>query len=182
VVFSCILPSSKFTVKRGKCASKYSKNTCVSTLKQRYPLLQYESVMSIRLSLVAWRTVPDPTTWTALGPPHGQERQYTPWCQQCVRTPTEKCRTPGYTTRTSGQGPGPPRSTDRTPETGPGPPCVGPRPLIIRSRDSRRKSTWTLFKARWGSGANTCLDHIAYASAPRSGGDPMLPRGQLPVT
>jgi hypothetical protein len=33
-----------------------------------------------------------------------------------------------------------------------------------------------------GPGANTCPDHIVYASAPRSGGASMLPRGQLPVT
>jgi hypothetical protein len=33
-----------------------------------------------------------------------------------------------------------------------------------------------------GSGANTCLGHAVYASAPRSGGDPTLPRGLLPVT
>jgi hypothetical protein len=140
----------------------------VSTLEQGYPLLQYEGAVSMRLSLVAWRTIPDPTTWTTPGPPRGQERQYTPWCQQWVRTPTGKCRTPGY--------------TDRTLETGPGPPYVGPRPLTTRSRDSLRRRTRTLFKARRGSGANTCMDHIAYASAPRSGGDPMLPRGQLPVT
>jgi hypothetical protein len=73
-------------------------------------------------------------------------------------------------------------STDWTPKTGPGPPCVGPRSLTTRSRDSRRRSTRTLIKARRGSGADTCPDHIAYASAPRSGGDPMQPRGQLPVT
>jgi hypothetical protein len=50
----------------------------VSTLEKGYPLLQCEGVASIRLSLVAWRTTPDPTTWTAPGPPRGQERQYTP--------------------------------------------------------------------------------------------------------
>jgi hypothetical protein len=139
----------------------------ISTLEQGYPLLQYEGAVSMRLSLIVWRTVPAPTTWTAPGPPHGQERQSTPWCQQWVRTPTGKCRTPGY--------------TDRTPETGPGPPCVGPRPLTTRSRDSKR-STRTLIKARRGSEANTCPDHIAYVPAPRSGGDPMLSRGQPPVT
>jgi hypothetical protein len=75
-----------------------------------------------------------------------------------------------------------PESTDRTPETGPGPPYVGPRSLTTRSRDSRRRSTQTLLKAKWGSGANTCLDRIEYVPAPRSGGDPMLPRGQPHVT
>jgi hypothetical protein len=117
-----------------------SRSMIVSTLEQGYPLLQYESAVSMRLSVVAWQAVPDPTTWTAPGPPRGQERQYTPWCQQWVRTPTGKCRTPGYTARTSGQGPGPPRSTDRTPEMGPGPPCVGPKSLTTRSRDSRRST------------------------------------------
>jgi hypothetical protein len=33
-----------------------------------------------------------------------------------------------------------------------------------------------------GSGADTCPDHTAFASAPRLGRDPMLPRGRLPVT
>jgi hypothetical protein len=73
-------------------------------------------------------------------------------------------------------------SADWTPGTGSGPPCVGPRSLTTRSRDSRRRSTQTLIKARRRSGADTCPDHIAYASTPRSGGDPMLPRGQLSVT
>jgi hypothetical protein len=81
----------------------------VSTLEQGYLLLQYERAVSMQLSVVAWQTVPDPTTWTAPGLPRGQERQYTPWCQQWVRTPTGKCRTPGYTAQTSRQGPGPPR-------------------------------------------------------------------------
>jgi hypothetical protein len=42
--------------------------------------------------------------------------------------------------------------------------------------DFGTKNTQALTKARRGSRANTCPDHIAYASAPRSGGDPMLPR------
>jgi hypothetical protein len=66
-------------------------------------------------------------------------------------------------------------STDWTADTGPGPPCVGPRSLTTRSRDSRRRSTRTLIKARRGFGVDTCPDHIAYASAPRSSEDPMLP-------
>jgi hypothetical protein len=43
-------------------------------------------------------------------------------------------------------------------------------------------NTQALIKVRRGSGADMCPDHTAYASAPRSGGDPMLPRGLLPVT
>jgi hypothetical protein len=54
---------------------------------------------------------------------------------------------------------------------------VGSMSLTTRSRDSRRRSTRTLIKTRQGSGADTCPDHIACASAPRSGGGPMLPRG-----
>jgi hypothetical protein len=72
--------------------------------------------------------------------------------------------------------------TDWTPGTGPGPLCVGSEPLSVGSQDSGTKSTRTLVKARRGSGADTCPDHTVYASAPRSGGDPMLPRGPLPVT
>jgi hypothetical protein len=59
---------------------------------------------------------------------------------------------------------------------------VGSGPLTAGFRDSGTKNTQALIKARRGSGADTCPDLIAYASAPRSGGDPMLPRGQLRVT
>jgi hypothetical protein len=69
----------------------------------------------------------------------------------------------------------------RSPGTGPGPPCAGSGPLTTGSRGSGTKSTRTLVKAR-GSRADTCPNYTAYASAPRSGGDPMLPRGQLPAT
>jgi hypothetical protein len=81
---------------------------------------------------------------------------------------------------------GPPRKVQNlhgrawTLGTGPGPPCAGSRPLTTGSRGSGTKSTRTLVKARRGSGADTCPDHTAYASAPRSGGDLILPRGQLP--
>jgi hypothetical protein len=81
----------------------------VGTLKQGYPLLQCEGTVPTRLSLVMWRTAPDPTTWMAPGPPCGQRRQYPPRYQRWVRTPMGKCRTPAYTDQTSGQGPGPPR-------------------------------------------------------------------------
>jgi hypothetical protein len=66
----------------------------VSTLKMGYPLLQYEGVVSMWLSLVAWRTTLDPTTWTAPGPPRGQEGQYTPRWRQWVRTPQENVGAP----------------------------------------------------------------------------------------
>jgi hypothetical protein len=72
--------------------------------------------------------------------------------------------------------------TDRTPGMGLEPLCVGSGPLLVGSRDSGTKSTRTLLKGRRGFGADTCPNHTVYASAPRSGGDPMLPRGPLPVT
>jgi hypothetical protein len=71
---------------------------------------------------------------------------------------------------------------NQTPRTGPGPLGVGSGPLTAWSRNSGTKNTQALIKARRGSGADTCPDHTVYASAPRSGGDPMLPRGLLPVT
>jgi hypothetical protein len=72
--------------------------------------------------------------------------------------------------------------TNRTPETGPIPFCEGFGPLTAGSQDSGTKSTRTLVKARRGSGADMCPGHTVYASAPHLGGDPMLPRGPLPVT
>jgi hypothetical protein len=72
--------------------------------------------------------------------------------------------------------------TDRTPGTGPRPLCEGSGPLSAGSRDSGIKNAQALINARRGSGADTCLDHTMHASAPRPGGDPMLPRGLLPVT
>jgi hypothetical protein len=63
----------------------------------------------------------------------------------------------------------------RTPQEGSG-------LLTVGSHDSKAKNTQALIKARRGSGANTCPDHTASAPTPRSGGDPMLPRGLLPVT
>jgi hypothetical protein len=119
---------------------KENNGTTVGTLKQGYPLLQYEGAESMRLSLV---------TWTAPGPPHGWRRRYAPGYQQWVRTPTGKYRTRGYTARTSGQGPGPSRVHTR-PWDGPRPLCVGSGSLTTRSRDSRRRNTQTLIKVRQG--------------------------------
>jgi hypothetical protein len=61
-------------------------------------------------------------------------------------------------------------------------PQEGSRLLTVGSRDSKAKNTQALIKVRRGSGADTCLDHTASTPTPRSGGDPMLPRGLLPVT
>jgi hypothetical protein len=65
---------------------------------------------------------------------------------------------------------------------GSGPLCVGSGPLTAGSQVFGTKNTQALIKARRGSGADTCLDHTVYASAPRLGGAPMLPRGLLLVT
>jgi hypothetical protein len=67
-----------------------------------------------------------------------------------------------------------PRDGSRTPQE-------GSELLTVGSQDSKAKNTQALIKARWGSGADTCPDHTASAPTPRSGGDPMLPRGLLPV-
>jgi hypothetical protein len=72
--------------------------------------------------------------------------------------------------------------TNQTPRMGSGPLCVGSGPLTAGSRDSGTENTQALIKARWGSEADTCSDLIVYASAPRPGGDPMLPRGLLHMT
>jgi hypothetical protein len=59
---------------------------------------------------------------------------------------------------------------------------MGSGPLTAGSWDSGTENTQVLIKDRRGSGADTCSDFIVYASAPRPGGDPMLPRGLLHVT
>jgi hypothetical protein len=57
----------------------------------------------------------------------------------------------------------------RTPGTSPRTPTLwaGSGPLTARSQDSQAKDTQALIKVRRGSGADTCLDHTAYASARR---------------
>jgi hypothetical protein len=71
---------------------------------------------------------------------------------------------------------------DRTSRMGSGPLCVGFGPLTAGSRDSGTENTQALIKARRGSGTDTCPDLTVYASAPRLGGAPMLPRGMVHVT
>jgi hypothetical protein len=73
-------------------------------------------------------------------------------------------------------------SANQTPRMGSGPLYVGSKPLTAGSRESGTKNTQALIKARRGSGADTCPNHTMYASAPRSGGAPMLPRGTIHVT
>jgi hypothetical protein len=72
--------------------------------------------------------------------------------------------------------------TNRTPRMGSGPLCVGSGPLTVGSLDSGTENTQALIKAKRGSGAYMCPDLIVYASAPRPGGNPLLPRGLLHVT
>jgi hypothetical protein len=153
----------------------------VSTLEMGYPLLQYEGAVSMRLSLVAWRTTHDPTTRTAPGPPRGREDNILQGINGGFGPPWEsvgplhiRTRPPGRLQDLRGNRP--------DPRTGPGPLCVGSGPPPSGSRDSSTKNTQALIKARRGSGADTSLDNTMYTSAPRSGGDPMLPRGLLPMT
>jgi hypothetical protein len=68
-----------------------------------------------------------------------------------------------------------PWDRSRTPQRGSG-------PLTVGSRDPKAKNTQALTEAMRGSSADTCSDHTACASSSRSSGDPMLPRGPLPVT
>jgi hypothetical protein len=96
-------------------------------------------------------TAPDPTTWVGPGPPRVQRKWYTPRHLQWVRTPMGKCRTPGYTVRTSKIGPGPPRvqigplewDPDPPPRMGSGPPSIG-------SQGSRTEHTRALIRAQAG--------------------------------
>jgi hypothetical protein len=145
-----------------------------------YPLLQHEGAVSMRLSLDAWRTTHDPTTRTAPGPPRGREDNilqgtnggsgpHGKVSDPCISVPDLRAGS-----RTSA-------GTDRTPGTGLGPLYVGSGPPSSGSRDSGTKNTQALIKARRGFGADTCLDHTMYTSAPRSGADPILPRGLLPM-
>jgi hypothetical protein len=153
----------------------------VGTQNQGCPLLQYEGTGSMRLSLVARHTAPNPTTWAALGSPRGQRRRSTLRCQRWVRTPTGSTGPLDTQTGLPGGIQNPhrykldPWDGSRTPQEGSG-------PLTVGSGDSKEKNTQALIKARRRSGVDTCLDHTASAPTPRSGGDPMLPRGLLPVT
>jgi hypothetical protein len=78
----------------------------VSTLEKGYPLLQYEGAMSMRLSLVAWRT--------NTRPHHVDGFRAATWPGETIPSkvstvgpdPMGRCWTPAYPDRTSGQGPG----------------------------------------------------------------------------
>jgi hypothetical protein len=148
----------------------------VGTQNQGYLLLQYEGTVSMRLSLVARQTTPNPTTWAAPGPPRGQRRRSTLRCQRWVRTPTGS--TGPLDTQT-----GLPGGVQNPHKYKPDP-WDGVRAthrVTVGSRDSKEKNTQALIKAKRRSGADTCPNHTASAPTPRSGGDPMLPRGLLPV-
>jgi hypothetical protein len=59
---------------------------------------------------------------------------------------------------------------------------MGSGPLTAGSRDSGTENAQALIKARRRSGADTCPDLIVYASVPRPGRAPMLPRDMVHVT
>jgi hypothetical protein len=61
-------------------------------------------------------------------------------------------------------------------------PLCGVRATHSRVPGFRDKEYPSLNQGQAGSGADTCPDRTAYASAPRLGGTPMLPRGTLPMT
>jgi hypothetical protein len=72
----------------------------IGTLDQGYPLLRYEDVMPVRLSLAAWRTAPRTS--------RGQKRWYTLRQRHRLRTSSRRRRTAVRTARTPEYGPGPP--------------------------------------------------------------------------
>jgi hypothetical protein len=74
----------------------------VGTPKQGYPLLQYEGAVSTRLSLVVWQKAPDPTTWTAPGPPRDQEKTICSKASTVGPDPYGKVSDPCIYGRTSG--------------------------------------------------------------------------------
>jgi hypothetical protein len=113
----------------------------VGTLNQGYPLLQHEDAVPTRLSLVTCQTAPDSSTWMAPGSPCGQRKRYTPRCQQWVRTPMGKYRTPVHVDRTSGARSRTPARATRTSRSGPGPLCVGSRLLSVGPQDSEAENT-----------------------------------------
>jgi hypothetical protein len=100
-------------------------NASVDILDQGYPLLQHEDAVPTQLSLVASGTTPNSTACMAPGSPCGQEKRYTPRCQQWVWTPMGKCRTPVHVGRTSGARSRTPASAALTSGSGPGPLYVG---------------------------------------------------------
>jgi hypothetical protein len=154
----------------------------IDTLEKGYPLLQYEGAMSMRLSLVVWRTNTRPR-------PVDGSRAAT-WPGETIPSkvstvgpdPYGKVSDPSISGPDLRAGSRISAGTDRTPGTGPGPLCVGFGPPSAGSWDFGAENTQALIKARRGSGADTCPGHTMYTSAPRSGGGPMLLRGISPVT
>jgi hypothetical protein len=92
------------------------------------------------------------------------------------------CRTPVYINRTSGRGPGLPRVQTEPLGRVPDPSVRGPGHSQRGPRILGQRVPGPYSRPGGGSEADTCPDHAVYASAPRAGGDPMLPRGSLPVT
>jgi hypothetical protein len=69
---------------------------CVGTLKQGYPLPQYEGTMPAERSLVARRTILSRATSTAPGSPRGQGKGRAPGYTQWVRTYCKESTGPPY--------------------------------------------------------------------------------------
>jgi hypothetical protein len=151
----------------------------VGTLNQGYPLLQYEDTVPVQLSLTAWWTAPDSTTWAAPRTARGQKRWYTPGCHQWVRTSMRERQTPVHSTRTSEYGPGLPSKQAGPLGWDPNPSEWGPDHL---QQSPGTGNTLAYVKDRQESGTDTCPGFGLCASAPRSGKGLMLPCGLSPVT
>jgi hypothetical protein len=92
-----------------------------------------------------------------------------------------ECRTPGYTVRTSKIGLGPPHVQAGPLEWDPDPPRMGSGPPTMGSQGSRREHTCALIRTQAGVRCRHVSrpDLVITYTPPRSGGDPMLPRGVL---
>jgi hypothetical protein len=153
---ACQSPIKLWPHLQARSSPKAGPRATVGTMDQGYPLLRYEGTMPMRLSLAARRTAPRTS--------RGQKRWYTPRQRHRVRTSSRRRWTPVRTTW--------------TPDNNPGPPSKQPGILGWSSDPSKSGPD----HPRQGSGIDSCPGFIRCASTPRSGGDPMLPRGLLPVT
>jgi hypothetical protein len=154
-------------------------DSIVGTLNQVYPLLQYENTVPVQLSLAAWWTAPDSTTWAVPRTPRDQKRWYTLGCHQWVQTSTREHWTPVHSTRTSEYG-------SRLPSKQAGPLGWGPNPYEWGPDHLQQgpgtRDTLAYVKDTQGSGTDACPVVDLCASALCSGGGPVLPRGLSPVT
>jgi hypothetical protein len=77
-------------------SSEVGPGATVGTLKQGYPLPQYEGTTPAERSLVVWRKVLRRATSTAPGSPHGQGKGRALGCTHWVRTYCEESTGPPY--------------------------------------------------------------------------------------